>query len=357
MANALVNKIIKSLWVLFAFIPLLNGLGFAYIGAKKSNRNWILEGLIYEIPWILSFVFADFDTVMTALVYIGLILMLISIIRSIMVFAQYKDILIDEDNESRIGTNRNSSPYWVIFSIIIFLNGLGLLIIGRKRDVKEWVYEGIAFEFLWIIAFIIFAINESIGGIFLGLAVGSIILSIICTFIAYFEEKRMDEIGYGTPSKPIVNNPIDNEPKQAKNTDLISNSEIIPEFRAYKNEINGLKDSFNQKEGNITDLINQRFKEGELTYDRFASVISNCHKLFYHHADAALSIISLAPDYSPRLDESVKEKIGILESIIEEMNNLIEELILHDGDDGSDMELDELFSNMDNLINSVKDYK
>ena len=38
------------------------------------------------------------------------------------------------------------------------------------------------------------------------------------------------------------------------------------------------------------------------------------------------------------------------------MNNLIEELIIHDGDtEKSDEYLKELFANMDNLINSVKD--
>ena len=86
--------------------------------------------------------------------------------------------------------------------------------------------------------------------------------------------------------------------------------------------------------------------------------MKDCHKLFYHHADSALSIIGLAPEYSERLDETVKGKIEILNSIIDEMNNLIEEFILHDGDDEkSEEDLKELFVNMDNLINSVKDYK
>ena len=135
-------------------------------------------------------------------------------------------------------------------------------------------------------------------------------------------------------------------------------SEIIPQFKHYETEINDLKNTFNQKEENITDLINQRFTKEELSYDRFMSVIKNCHKLFYHNADSSLSIIGLAPEYSERLDETVKGKIEILNSIIDEMNNLIEEFILHDGDDEkSEEDLKELFVNMDNLINSVKDYK
>ena len=82
------------------------------------------------------------------------------------------------------------------------------------------------------------------------------------------------------------------------------------------------------------------------------------HKLFYHQSDSATSIIEMAPEYSERLDETVKDKISIMESINDEMNNLIEELIIHDSDnEKSEEDLQELFSNMDNLINSVKDYK
>ena len=88
------------------------------------------------------------------------------------------------------------------------------------------------------------------------------------------------------------------------------------------------------------------------------SVIDSCHKLFNHQADSATSIIEMAPEYSERLDETVKDKISIMDSINDEMNNLIEELIIHDGDtEKSDEDLKELFANMDNLINSVKDYK
>ena len=52
MANTFFSKIVKSLWVLASFIPTLNGLGFAYIGAKEFKNNWIIEGVIYEIPWL-----------------------------------------------------------------------------------------------------------------------------------------------------------------------------------------------------------------------------------------------------------------------------------------------------------------
>ena len=52
------------------------------------------------------------------------------------------------------------------------------------------------------------------------------------------------------------------------------------------------------------------------------------------------------------------EVVQKVKEINDEMNNLIEELIIHDGDnEKSEEDLKELFANMDNLINSVKDYK
>lgn len=356
MANSTFSKIVKSLWVLVAFIPFINGLGFAYIGAKEFKREWIIEGLIYEIPWFFAFVFANNDGVIDIWIGLGLLLMLIGIIRTFIVYFQHKDILIDDDEESQIDIDKSFSSFWVIFSFIIIINGIGLVIVGLKRNMKRWIFEGIIFEFLWILSFITAGSSDMVFNFFLAVALAGMVLSIVRTFMIYFEVEKMDTANYAP--KPKVETPAETKPKTVDNTgNEYANSEIIPQFRAYNTQITGLKDTFNQKEENITNLINQRFNDGELSYDRFMTVINSCHKIFYHHADSALSIIGLASDYSERLEEAVKEKISILESINDEMNNLIEELILHDGDDGSEEELDELFGNMDNLINSVKDYK
>ena len=355
MANSAFSKIVKSLWVLLAFIPVINGLGFAYIGAKEFNGNWIIEGLIYEIPWFLLFLFSYNESIGTFFAGIGLLFMLICIIRTFMVYFQNRDVLIDDDPESEVEINKSFDSFWVIFSLIILLNGVGLIIIGFKRNVKQWIMEGVFFEFLWI--FWLFCISpffsDTVSEFFIGVAFIGLILSIVRTFMIYFEEEKMDDENYST-LKNILDTPSENSPKAENNID----SDIIPEFKPYNTEINDLKDTFNQKEEALNNLINQRFAKEELSYDRFLDVVKDCHKLFYHHADSALSIIGLAPEYSERLDETVKEKIEILNSIIDEMNNLIEEFILHDGDDEkSEEDLKELFVNMDNLINSVKDYK
>jgi hypothetical protein len=237
----------------------------------------------------------------------------------------------------------------------MFLNGIGLIIVGYKRNVQRWILEGALFEFLWILYFVTYSINDGIINFFIAIAVIGWILSIARTIMIYFEEKRMDNLSFSPSPQPVVSTPApDISPKPVENAVV----DIIPEFKPYKTEIDNQKQAFDKKEENITGLINKRFENGELSHNRFMSVIDNCHKLFYHQFNSSTSIIEMAPEYSERLDETVKDKISIMESINDEMNNLIEELIIHDSDnEKSEEDLKELFANMDNLINSVKDYK
>ena len=355
MANSAFSKIVKSLWVLVAFIPIINGLGFAYIGAKEFNGSWIREGLIYELPWFLLFLFSDFEEIGTYIAFLALFFQLICIIRTFLVYFNEKDVLIEDDPESEIVVEKSISSFWVLFSIIPYLNGLGIIIIGVIKGVRNWIFEGLFFEFLWILTFVSIALNMDTT-FPVGVGMVGLILSIVRTFMIYFEAEKMDMDSFKASPNP-ENEPIANNTgeESAKSIEI---SEIIPEFMGYNDKIIDLKDTFKNKEGTIRNLIDTRFKEEELSYDRFKSVIDNCHKIFYHHADSALKIIQLAPEFTERLDESVKGKISILESINDEMNNLIEELIIHDGtDDQSEDDLKELFDNMDNLIGSVKDYK
>ena len=358
MTKSLFSTIEKVLFILIAFIPLINGLGFVYIGAKRFNENWIKEGLIYEIPWFLLFLFLYHDSIGYIFLILGLIGELICIIRSFMVLSKLNEPV--GDLEYALNGRKTSSSYWVIFALIMFLNGVGLMLVGSKRNVRRWLMEGAVFELIWILYLISLNAGEGLMNFIISLAVIAWILSIVFTIIVYFEEKRMDN-GGTIPyfDNTIEETPIKDEGEPVNNIFKESpNPEIIPQFKAYNTQINELRDEFNNKEENITNLINNRFNKEELSYDRFTSVIDNCHKIFNHQADSALSIIHLAPEYSERLDESVKGKISILESINDEMNNLLEELIIHDDDEKqSDEDLKELFSNMDNLINSVKDYR
>lgn len=98
------EKLIKSWWVILSFICFLNGFGFVYIGSRHSNQNWIIEGVIYEIPWFFYIIYliiygfnlfklnpADY------VFFIALLLQLICIVRSVWVAIKLWDVYDNND--------------------------------------------------------------------------------------------------------------------------------------------------------------------------------------------------------------------------------------------------------------------
>ena len=86
------EKIVRSWWVIISLISFLNGFGFVYIGFRTKNLNWVLEGLIYEIPWIFMTAYVD-TKIFGAYVAVAILLQLISFVRSIWVDMKYLDML------------------------------------------------------------------------------------------------------------------------------------------------------------------------------------------------------------------------------------------------------------------------
>lgn len=108
----LTEKIKNSWWVILSIIIFLNGLGFLYIGFKHNNRNWILEGITYEFPWFFYFIiFAIYGVSVpsTLIINFALILMMISIIRSIWVDIKLADVYDNNEKYTIKQTNLNHS--------------------------------------------------------------------------------------------------------------------------------------------------------------------------------------------------------------------------------------------------------
>lgn len=49
------------------------------------------------------------------------------------------------------------NSWWVILSFIIFFNGFGFIYIGLKHNNRNWILEGITYEFPWFFYLIVFA--------------------------------------------------------------------------------------------------------------------------------------------------------------------------------------------------------
>lgn len=152
-----------------------------------------------------------------------------------------------------------------------------------------------------------------------------------------------------TPKKEIKQENIEKEPVE-KGTGLDS-------LKVYEKDVNNMKVLFNVKEEVVRELITKRFEPPQITYDRFMSAVDTCHKLFYIQADGALNIINLAVEDTPRVRDEIKSKTDAMKKIIDQIEDLTNELVINiSSKEDSTQEVKNLLDDMENLIESVKDY-
>ncbi len=129
-------------------------------------------------------------------------------------------------------------------------------------------------------------------------------------------------------------------------------------YSYYKKQVEDLKKTYETKEEKVLELLEKKFPNGQMSYGRFRGEVDVCRVNFFKEADAAENMINLSDEYSEKIADALKEKIKTLQSIVAKMNDLQSELIISisNGDDGSDEEIDNLIKEMNELIDSVKDY-
>ena len=129
-------------------------------------------------------------------------------------------------------------------------------------------------------------------------------------------------------------------------------------YSYYKKQVEDLKKTYETKEKKVLELLERKFPNGQMSYGRFRGEVDVCRVNFFKEADAAENMINLSDEYSEKIADALKEKINTLQSIVGKMNDLQSELIISisNGDEGSDEEIDNLIKEMNELIDSVKDY-
>ena len=129
-------------------------------------------------------------------------------------------------------------------------------------------------------------------------------------------------------------------------------------YSYYKKQVEDLKKTYETKEEKVLELLEKKFPNGQMSYGRFRGEVDVCRVNFFKEAEAAENMINLSDEYSEKIADALKEKIKTLQSIVAKMNDLQSELIISisNGDDGSDEEIDNLIKEMNDLIDSVKDY-
>lgn len=184
-------------------------------------------------------------------------------------------------------------------------------------------------------------------------------------------------IGYGihklTNPYPTNPNKVISKPKEVPKTKEIPKTKEVPKpstapeiltsdsqsnykFDMYGKKIDDLESEFSAKEKNVRKLIEKRFAPPQLTYTRFSTVVDKSSELFKNQVESSRRIIDLSSECSPKIEKELNSKIEVLETIIDKLEDLTNELILTE-DKSQDDDIHELFDDMENLIKSVKDYE
>ena len=166
-------------------------------------------------------------------------------------------------------------------------------------------------------------------------------------------------VGYVIHRQTHKDDPVKEIPPQPKQVEVKKEipqpKSVIPEYEDYKKQLDELDSKFASKEKSARELIENRFEPPQLTYTRFIGGVDKSKKLFKKQYNSALTMINLADEYSPRIASELESKINILKTIIEKIDDLTNELVLTE-DISKKEDVDNLMSEMDDLIDSVKKY-
>ena len=151
-------------------------------------------------------------------------------------------------------------------------------------------------------------------------------------------------------------------PKSKREETVVQEEPVVEDIgveslKRYEKKVNNLKVVFEVKEEVVRDLIEKIFAPPQLTYDKFINIVDSAHKLFYRQADAASSIINLAAEDTPRVQDEIESKISSMNTIIDQIERLTNELVINiSNETGASEDVANLLDDMENLIDSVKDY-
>ncbi len=158
-----------------------------------------------------------------------------------------------------------------------------------------------------------------------------------------------------TGSKKKSQKQVSNPKTLPKTEKQIPQKQVISEYVPYLSRLDDLNSIFIKKDKSVRELIEKKFEPPQITYTRFISGVDRSKKLFNKNLESAMTMINIADNYSERIASEVESKITVLEAIIDKLDSLSNELIVNE-DLSKKEDVDDLIGEMDNLIDSVREY-
>ena len=125
----------------------------------------------------------------------------------------------------------------------------------------------------------------------------------------------------------------------------------------YDDKIEKIEQEYYFKEKKAREVVDKLFDPNHMAHEKFSSSINRSNQLFTNQLEVTKKMVGLNVDSNPAVEKEIDNKIGILETFIDKMDDLINELVIHLSSNKKDNDdINSLFNDMDDLINSVKDY-
>ena len=123
----------------------------------------------------------------------------------------------------------------------------------------------------------------------------------------------------------------------------------------YKSEIDQIEEEYNSKQQKATELVEKLFDPTHMSYSKFMNTIKQSNQLFTNQLKITHRMMEL--DSNEAIDSEMEHKIKTLNAFVDKMDGLINELVIQLSSNKEDLaEINNLFNDMDDLIDSVKDY-
>ena len=221
---------------------------------------------------------------------------------------------------------------------------------GNYRISKTKVISTVIFVIIFIMGLASLKVLTFFSAILLGLVVE---IPVFIIGSAIHKLSSRDE-----PEKPLPPKAPVKEVEEVKIKEIDTSREryVIPQYLEYQMKLDELNSKFASKEKSTRDLIAKRFEPPQLTYTRFISGVDKSAELFKSNSESAYTMISLTNEYSPRIAGEIEKKIDIMNKIVQKLDSLSNELIVNN-DLSKKEDVDTIIDDMDNLIDSVKDYE
>ncbi len=131
--------------------------------------------------------------------------------------------------------------------------------------------------------------------------------------------------------------------------------EVVPS--KYDEIIFDIEQEYDIKQKRAKELVSKLFDPTHMAYNKFLSSINNSNRLFYSQVEITKKMVEVDDGSKEFVEHEIDNKIQVLKTFICKMDDLIDELVIHLSSNKEDSDdINNLFNDMDDLIDSVKDY-